>query len=144
MAQPNPEIHRLLIAGSRGTSPQMIQYAHICVENAIHHGMQIVVGDNPNGGDNAVVEACNAQGYDNIVVVGIAGIPRNGGVIGGQYIQMGASYTERDRIMVDSIHQGRMMFIWNGKSPGTKRGFEYARKSKPDIDSHLMDFSATI
>ncbi len=47
------------------------------------------------------------------------------------------SYTARDRAMADFCTTG--MFIWNGKSPGTKAAFDYmAAQGK---QCYLADFS---
>lgn len=136
--------YRLLIAGSRVASHRMLDYARRCVSHAIDNGWTIVVGDNPKGIDHAVVQELNQLSYKHVIVVGIAKTPRNGGVQGGQYIQYGNTYTERDQGMARASDRG--IFIWCGDeavSPGTKRGTDYMKLFSDKI-VHLMDFSQTI
>lgn len=135
--------YRLLIAGSRVANAKMLDYARRCVSHAIDNGWTIVVGDNPKGVDQAVVEELNTLAYAHVIVVGIARNPRNGGVHTGRYIRYGKSYTERDQAMAKSCNRG--LFIWSGDmkvSPGTKRGADYMKSlSNKTVD--LMNFSET-
>lgn len=133
--------YKLLIAGSRSSNLPMEQYAHFCVDHARTHGWHIIVGDCPKGVDKHVVDRANEIGYSNITVMGIAKNPRNGGVKEGQYVKTGRSYTDRDQAMVDAIDHGRCMYIWDGKSPGTKKGADYARSLDKNLT--LFDFSST-
>jgi len=72
-------------------------------------------------------------------VVGIARKPRNGGVRNSRYIQIGKSYSERDQMMAKA--SDRMLGIWDGKSAGTKNGYQFAQSLNKT--AHLMDFSGT-
>ncbi len=132
-----------MIAGSRVANDKMLDYARRCVSHAIDNGWTIVVGDNPKGVDQAVVEELNKLAYAHVIVVGIARNPRNGGVPTGRYIRYGNSYTERDQAMAKSSDRG--IFIWSGDektSPGTKRGADYMKSlSNKKVD--LMNFSET-
>lgn len=136
--------YRLLIAGSRVATDKMLEYARRCVSYAIDKGWTVVVGDNPKGIDHVVVQELNQLSYTHVIVVGIAKTPRNGGVKGGQYIQYGKTYTERDQGMAKASDRG--IFIWSGDqqvSPGTKRGADYMKSlSNKRVD--LMNFSWTL
>jgi hypothetical protein len=45
-------------------------------------------------------------------------------------------YTVRDRWMVDTCQ--RAIFVWNGDSPGTEEGYQYAiQRGK---EAHLINF----
>lgn len=128
----------LFIAGSRQATPAMLQTAYRAVERAKEHGWTVLVGDNPQGVDVAVVRACDRLGID-VTVIGIARQPRNGGSRrrSSHYIwyQTG-SYTQRDRYLASMADRG--LFIWNGASRGTKAVHDYmATLDKP---VHLMTF----
>ena len=131
--------YRLMVSGSRRTSANMLEYARRVVARAIECNWQIVVGDNPDGVDAEIVKECNRRKYSNVIVVGIARKPRNGGVRGARYIQIGASYTERDRMMAKA--SDRMLGIWDGQSAGTKQGYQFAQSLGKT--AHLMNFAGT-
>ena len=131
--------YRLMVSGSRRASASMLEYARRVVARAIEYNWQIVVGDNAQGVDKAVVKECNLRKYANVVVVGIAGQPRNGGVGQSRYVQIGTSYSERDRLMAKGSDRG--LFIWDGRSPGTKQGYRFIQSLGKT--AHLMDFSGT-
>jgi hypothetical protein len=117
------ETHFLFISGSRQASPSMIRYARRAVQRAGQLGWVVLVGDNPNGIDPAVVAACDEHSVD-VLVAGIADRPRNGGSAHGEYVQCPAhTYKERDRYLADLADEG--LFIWNGRSPGTKAAYDY-------------------
>ncbi len=131
----------LLIAGSRYSTRAALQYARRAVQRAHQLGWTILVGDNPRGIDRAVVQECRRL-KAKVIVAGVANIPRNGGCWHGSYIKVTRdlyrsaggnllnAYTTRDRWMVDNCQ--RALFIWNGDSPGTKAGFDYAvQRGKP-------------
>ncbi|MEO1163218.1 MAG: hypothetical protein AAFV98_05485 [Chloroflexota bacterium] len=103
---------------------------------AIENNWTIVVGDNPQGVDNEVVKEARRLAYTDVIVVGIAAKPRNGGVPDGTYIRFGNSYSERDQAMARSSDRG--IFIWNGTSSGTRTAYRYMRSLQ-----HLMDFATT-
>jgi len=147
---PPPKLH-ILIAGSRYASGEMLDYARRAVRRAQQRGYVIVVGDNPKGVDMAVVQECRRLKLP-VVVVGVGNTPRNGGCWQGRYLkverdlyraaggQLLDKYTVRDRYMVDLC--GLSLFIWNGDSPGTKAGYQYAvQRGKT---AHLINFSREI
>ncbi len=141
----------ILIAGSRYATREMLAYAKRIVQRAHQLGWTILVGDNPRGVDHAVVEACRAL-KAKVIVAGIANFPRNGGCKHGQYtkverdLYLGAggrylnSYTVRDRWMVDMAQHA--VFVWNGQSPGTLAGYEYAQERR--ITAHLKTFNGRV
>jgi predicted Rossmann-fold nucleotide-binding protein len=131
--------YRLYIAGSRHTSPNMLTYARRVVATAIERGWTIVVGDNHQGIDSEVVREASRLGYEDVIVVGIAGEPRNGGVSDGTYIRYGTTYADRDRAMARASDRG--LFIWNGRSRGTRDAHAYMKARNKTV--HLMDFSDT-
>lgn len=137
----------VLIAGSRHASGEMLVYARRAVQRAHQLGWTIIVGDNSHGIDVAVVHECRRLKVS-VIVVGVANFPRNGGCRHGSYIKVlrdlyrsaGGNllngYTVRDRWMVDNCQHA--LFIWNGDSPGTKAGYEYAvLRGK---EAHLVSF----
>lgn len=138
----------VMIAGSREASPEMLDYARRSVQHAHRRGWTILVGDNPKGVDMAVVQECRRL-KARVIVAGIANFPRNYGCKHGQYLKIAhdtyrgaggnflGGYTVRDRWMVDMSQHA--LFIWNGHSPGTLAGYEYAvQRGK---EAHLKDFS---
>lgn len=137
----------VLIAGSRKATREMSAYAKRVVQRAHQLGWTILVGDNRYGVDRAVVEACRAL-KAKVIVAGIAHFPRNGGCRHGQYVKverdlyLGAGgrylngYTVRDRWMVDMAQHA--VFVWNGDSPGTLAGYEYAQDR--GVAAHLRTF----
>jgi len=131
--------YRLMISGSRSANWNMLEYARRVVDRAIECNWQIVVGDNANGVDAEVVRECNLRHYNNVIVVGVAQKPRNNGVRGGQYIQRGSSHGERDQMMAKA--SDRMLGIWNGKSPGTEKAYQFAQSLNKTV--HLMSFENT-
>jgi ribonuclease HI len=131
--------YRLYIAGSRRVSPNMLEYARRIVARAIETGWTIVVGDNHRGIDNEVVREANRLHYSDVIVVGIARKPRNGGVSGGKYIRYGTRYKDRDRAMGRASDRG--VFIWDGRSRGTRQGHAYMTACQKT--THLVDFSRT-
>ena len=136
----NDKLYRLMVAGSRRASDNMLEYARRVVAHAIECNWEIVVGDNPDGIDAEIVGECNRRKYTNVIVVGIARKPRNGGVRDGRYIQIGKSYTERDQMMAKA--SDRMLGIWDGKSAGTQKGYQFAKSLGKK--ANLVDFSATL
>lgn len=137
----------LLIAGSRYATRDMLDYAQRAVRRAHQLGWTILVGDNPKGIDMAVVQECRRL-KANVIVAGIANFPRNYGCKHGNYVKVErdlyrsaggellGGYTARDRWMVDQAQI--CLFVWNGGSPGTKAGYEYAvQRGKA---AHLINF----
>lgn len=142
------EIH-ILIAGSRYATREALDYARRVVRRVHQLGHTIVVGDNPKGVDMAVVQECRRL-KAKVLVVGITNRPRNGGCSHGGYVKVEPDtyraagghrldrYHVRDRWMVDNAHRG--MFIWNGDSQGTKRGYDYMVSRKKE--THLVTFES--
>jgi hypothetical protein len=138
---------RVMIAGSRYSTRPALDYARRVVQRAHTLGWTIVVGDNPRGVDMAVVHECRRL-KAKVVVVGIAPYPRNGGCAHGSYLRAERDlyraaggqwldrYHARDRRMVDMCQ--RAVFIWNGDSPGTKAGYDYALLRGKE--AHLVTF----
>ena len=126
--------YRVLIAGSRDATDEMLDYARRVVQRACEKGYTVVVGDNPQGVDKAVVQECRRL-RAKVIVCGIANYPRNGGCNHGEYIKVARdiyragkgrlfqAYHARDRYMADMANLG--IFIWNGYSKGTKTGADY-------------------
>jgi ribonuclease HI len=145
------QITHLMIAGSRDATPQMLDYARRAVRRAHDKGFTILVGDNPKGVDMAVVRECRRLQIP-VIVAGAGNFPRNGGCKHGSYVKVHRDtyrasggyllnrYTVRDRWLVDQAQIG--LFVWNGDSPGTKAGFDYA--TQRGKDSHLINFGAEV
>ncbi|MBE2195502.1 MAG: hypothetical protein IAE83_15115 [Anaerolinea sp.] len=128
--------YRLLITGSRHATPEMVELAQRAVSCAREKGWMVVVGDNPQGIDAAVIDTCDQKGV-NVLVCGTAPQPRKGSIRPDSYWQVDVTrhsdddalfetYAARDRWMVDMCD--RMLAIWNGQSRGTKAGYDYARQ----------------
>jgi hypothetical protein len=127
--------YRLLIAGSRHASTEMLQTARQAVARAKANGWMVLVGDNPKGIDAAVIDACDEIGV-NVMVFGVSTRPRKGSARPGSYWRVdtkfkeddegvpGQAYTERDRYMVNLAD--RCFFIHDGLSRGTQAGYDYA------------------
>jgi ribonuclease HI len=149
--QPARQVTHLMIAGSRDTTPPMLEYARRAVRRAHERGYTVIVGDNPKGVDMAVVRECRRLQVS-VIVAGVGNFPRNGGCKHGQYIKVhrdtyrGANgyllnrYTVRDRWLVDNAQIG--LFVWNGDSPGTRAGYDYmVSRGK---DAHLINFGMEV
>lgn len=121
---------RVMIAGSRYATREMLDYTRRVVQRAHQLGWVVLVGDNPQGVDMAVVNECRRL-KAKVIVVGLTNRPRNGGCgqsPHGQYIRfergvyhtagggMFDRYHERDRYMVDQCD--RAVFVWNGDVRG--------------------------
>ncbi len=137
----------VMIAGSRYATREMLDYARRAVQRAHAKGYTVIVGDNPKGVDMVVVQECRRLKV-RVIVAGITNFPRNYGCKHGSYIKverdlyrvMGGElldgYSARDRWMVDQAQI--CLFVWNGDSPGTKIGYNYAvQRGK---DAHLVNF----
>ncbi len=127
--------YRLLIAGSRHASSEMLQTARQAVARAKANGWMVLVGDNPKGIDAAVIDACDEMSV-NVMVFGVSARFRKGSQQPGSYWRVdtkiqadnegvpGQAYTERDRYMINLAD--RCFFIHDGLSHGTKAGYDYA------------------
>jgi ribonuclease HI len=146
-AQAVSEIN-ILIAGSRYANREALEYARRVVRRVHELGHTIVVGDNPKGVDMAVVQECRRL-KAKVLVVGVTNNPRNGGCSHGGYVKVERDtyraagghlydrYHVRDRWMVDNSQRG--VFVWNGDSQGTKRGYDYMVSRQKE--AHLMTFA---
>jgi hypothetical protein len=131
---------RLLIAGSRHASAELLKRAYMAVERARANGWAILVGD-AEGVDAAVIVGCNKLGV-NYLCAGITRAPRSenfrsaaqGGT--GFYIRHASDvrgdYAARDRLLVDMAD--RVLCLWNGGSRGTRLVYDYARKVGRPVD----------
>jgi ribonuclease HI len=138
----------ILIAGSRYANREALDYARRVVRRVHQLGHTIVVGDNPKGVDMAVVQECRRL-KAKVLVVGVTNSPRNGGCSHGGYVKVERDtyraagghlfdrYHVRDRWMVDNSQRG--VFVWNGDSQGTKRGYDYMVSRQKE--AHLMTFA---
>src|SRR3954452_1729745 len=83
----NQTATHVLIAGSRSASAEMFNYAQRVVRRAHQLGWIVVVGDNPQGVDLAVVRECRRL-RTKVVVAGVVNFPRNGGCKHGEYVKV--------------------------------------------------------
>ncbi len=113
--------YRLLITGSRHTTPVMLRIACKAVQRAHELGFAILVGDAP-GVDAAVIAECNRLGVQYACV----GVTERGRNAEARLVVKApvASYTERDRWMV--TRADRVLAIHNGRSRGTLAAYRYA------------------
>jgi len=137
----------VMIAGSRYASREMLDYARRAVQRAHEKGYIVLVGDNPKGVDMAVVQECRRL-HTKVIVAGTGNFPRNYGCKHGSYVKVTRDlyrsaggnlldgYMARDRWMVDNCQTA--LFIWNGDSPGTKTGYDYAVQRRKE--AHLINF----
>jgi uncharacterized phage-like protein YoqJ len=127
------QTYKLFIAGSRQATPAMLDTAYRAVQRAKELSWTVIAGDNPLGVDAAVLRACEELEVP-IIVIGIAAQARNGAE---QYMRCPArNYTGRDRYLAD--HADRGLFIWDGRSRGTKNGHDYMLSLGKT--THLMTF----
>lgn len=129
---------KLVISGSRETTPTMIFYIERAVRRAHQLGWELLVGDAP-GIDAAVIAQADRLNVP-VTVYGISPLPRNA-TLTGIYLQvqtpLGATrdkYAFRDRHMIARADVG--LFVWNGASKGTIAAYEYARHI--GIKAHLV------
>jgi hypothetical protein len=114
---------KLLIAGSRAASPQMLKYAHACVLRAKAQNWHVLVGD-AYGIDEAVVRACEQERVP-YTAYGVQVRARNRAKY---YSNTGlVSFTARDEYMVTLAD--KVMAIWNGASKGTLHVYQMARQA---------------
>lgn len=76
----------VLIAGSRGASTAMLDYARRVVRSAHQLGWIIVVGDNSQGVDMAFVRKCRRL-RTKVIVAGVLNFPRSGGCKRSEYVK---------------------------------------------------------
>jgi hypothetical protein len=120
---------RVLISGSREASAKLCANAVLHARHAFSEGKRVIVGDNPQGVDAAVVRACEENGYI-YSCYGKDPQARNGAK---HYVQLKVStYKERDLKMVRLANQ--VCCFWDGKSPGTREVYTLAfRQDKPRV-----------
>ena len=112
---------KIMIAGSRGL--KHAQTVEAVVLRIKERGDEILVGD-AHGIDATVIKYCKLHNVKLTVHVPSGKTQRNG--YDCNTIRAGKTYTERDRYMVNQADFG--VVIWDGQSPGTRKGFEYMRK----------------
>lgn len=139
---------RIMIAGSRYSTRDALDYARRVVRRAHQLGYTIVVGDNPKGVDMVVAQECRRL-KAKVVVVGVTNNPRNSGCSHGNYVKIERDtyraagghlfdrYHARDRWMADNSQRG--IFIWNDDSKGTKAGYDYMVSRHKE--AHLVTFA---
>lgn len=97
-------ITHLMIAGSRYSTYEALNYARRVVQRAHQLGYTIVVGDNPNGVDMAVVQECRRL-KAKVLVVGITNFPRNNGCSHGSYVKVEwDTYRAASGYLLDHYH----------------------------------------
>ena len=108
--------YRVLIAGSRDATHQMLDYARRVVRRAHEKSYTVVVGDNPKGVDKAVVQECRRL-QAKVIVCGIANFPRNGGCKHGEYIKVARDiYRAGKGRLFHAYHAGDPVFKSNLKN----------------------------
>lgn len=133
----------ILIAGSAQVTAEMMTFTNRVVQHAMKQGYMILVGDHPKGVDLGVLHC--ASGYPNLMVcaVGKNEKARSLAVIAGEkpVSKYGfEAYHARDEFMCAMADIG--YFIWNGRSKGTKTGYDYM-VSLYEKTVWLADFSQT-
>jgi hypothetical protein len=139
--------NHLLIAGRRDATREMLAYARRAVQRAHAKGYVVLVGGAPKGVEMAVVGECRRL-KARVIVAGIANFPRNYGCKHGTFVKierdlyrtMGGDLLNapsvRDCWLVDQAQV--CLFIWDGVSPGTKAGYDYAVLR--GREAHLINF----
>ncbi len=129
---------KLLIAGSRHVTTAMLTLTRNLVQEAIDAGHEIHVGDNPHGIDACVQNTIGRlNAADALHVYYITLTPRYA-IAGANLVFVentmrmngAAMFRWRDARMIESVD--RAAFIWNGSSPGTKAGYDYAKRVVPN------------
>jgi hypothetical protein len=138
---------RLLIAGSRHANADMLHTTRQAVAHARTNGWMVLVGDNPQGVDAAVIDTCDELGV-NVMVFGVSARPRKSSCHPGSYWRVDTTarpdddyvpskaYTERDRYLIDLAD--RCFFIHDGFSRGTKTGYDYAMSLAKPADLRVF------
>ncbi len=94
----------LMVAGSRYSTREALEYAHRVVQRAHQLSYTIIVGDNPKGVDMAVVQECRRL-KAKVLVVGITNFPRNGGCSHGSYVKVERdTYRAAGGYLLDHYH----------------------------------------
>lgn len=129
---------KILICGSRYISDKGLKYARRVVQRAKELGATIIVGDNPQGVDAAVIDEADRLKYTVAVYGAYGKFRKQSKFCTG--VRTGGSYSARDRMMVNSLGDNDIVLcIWNGKSSGTYSVFQYA-KTKTTLKVYLRKF----
>jgi predicted Rossmann fold nucleotide-binding protein DprA/Smf involved in DNA uptake len=121
---------KLLISGSREASPKMLEFAKLITTRAWYRGYEIIVGD-AEGIDKQVVQT--AEKFNaHYRAYGITRLARNGAIcyqnvkpiLAAKRFKPHAAYFHRDRYMVSE--SDIVICIWNGRSEGTRRVYDFA------------------
>ncbi|MBE2196840.1 MAG: hypothetical protein IAE83_21895 [Anaerolinea sp.] len=125
----------MCISGSRDMTPEMRYAPSRVLWRAHQDGYTVVVGDAP-GVDTEIINASKRLNIP-IVIFGITAMPRMD-THGNAYVQVKrGNFNYRDQIMIDLAD--RWIGLWNGRSQGTAKAAQYARKqNKP---AHLIAYS---
>ncbi|HNT26436.1 MAG TPA: DUF4326 domain-containing protein [Anaerolineales bacterium] len=125
---------RLLITGSRGTTPAMLEYARQVVAEAKALGWTIIVGD-AAGVDATVITECDRLNVPVIVHGAFEKMRRR--TTAGTNIAVTGDFPARDRLMAEKCNC--CVAIWDGRSKGTRYTFKYAQR----LGRHtvVVDFS---
>jgi len=144
-------VEHLWITGSRRwgrDEARMMAYVRKAVARAKEHGWTILISERDHGVERAVIAACKAQDYDQLIVVGFGVVPRyEYGFKIGQYTrcveafvseaQRGVSrYTLRDRWLARTAQHG--LFLQRGKDRQVFAQFAEMRDSAKA--SYLITF----
>jgi len=144
-------MHIMFSGTSRGCTDYLKEQAIEGLRRAMRKNHTIIVGDNKYGIDRVIVDELNATNYHRAFCYGVADEPRNGGIVNdwltleSSYVQVETPnitvpryrYAHRDRVMCDNADMG--VFIWDGKSKGTKRAYDYMETIKPDNVYLIME-----
>lgn len=133
----------LLIAGSRHTTPAMLDFVSNAVHRAIENSWWVLVGDNPNGVDARAIDTLNTLRYPHAICMAPKNWRFRRRLDYGHNTNAGrtSSYAVRDEYMCDIARKA--MFIWDGRSQGTKAGCDYFRREWAERECWLKDFSTS-
>lgn len=130
----------MLFSGSMDATPAMIDYTVRAVSRAIEKGWHIIVGDNHQGVDLAVTQTLMQAGYTDFTIVHLSSEKaRVFQLMDGEQVKSRGQfgdYHKRDMLMVGMCDAG--MFIWDGRSKGTKAAFDHAVEQGKE--AFLVDF----
>ena len=129
---------KVLIAGSMVMKNAGIIFAKACVRWALERGHTVVVGDNPLGVDKAVISECDILNVPHEVywTEKLRYSRRSSLCYKVHVADFRGRHTLRDRHMCELADIG--IFIWNGDSHGTLKGYDYMKSLGKD--AHLRKF----
>ncbi len=138
--QPSEEFTQVLFTGSMKIGEEGLKHLQEIIKLVARLDLKVIVGDNPEGVDHAVVREMIRLGKGhNLTVVGADKIRIEETIRASNQTEISTKivnssyhekdrFTKRDQEMVNMLGpQGIVYGIWNGFSPGTKGTFEYAR-----------------